>query len=248
MQKKFFFKDEKSRKIFDKVFDYNTLLTLYQLASKGWFNYIQHIISTGKEAHVFRAEDVNGMPRAVKIYKIETSEFKNMIKYINGDVRFKHVKKDKRHVIFTWTKKEYKNLDIAKKAGANVPMPLAYKNNVLVMEFIGDENAAPLLKDVKLNKREIKSAYEQIIDSITKMLFKAKFVHADISEYNMLYWKGKVYLIDIGQGVLLSHPYAKEFLERDLRNISKFFSKLGLKKSLDNVKEDIKKKKAELKL
>ncbi|RLG70977.1 MAG: serine protein kinase RIO [Candidatus Iainarchaeum archaeon] len=248
MKGKLFFKDEKAKKIFDKVFDYNTLLILHELASKGWFDCILHVVSTGKEAHVFKAQDINAKPRAVKIYKIETSEFKNMIKYIEGDIRFKHVRRDKRHIVFTWTKKEYKNLDIAKKAGANVPMPLAYRDNVLVMEFIGDENAAPLLKDVNLNNEELEKAYWDVIDSVAKMLFKAKFVHADISEYNMLYWKGKVYLIDIGQGVLLSHPHAKEFLERDLRNISKFFSKRGLKKDLEDVKRDLKEKKKEIQL
>jgi serine/threonine-protein kinase RIO1 len=46
-------------------------------------------------------------------------------------------------------------------------------------------------------------------------------------------------LIDIGQGVLLSHPNAKDFFDRDIRNVSAWFSKNGLKKTAEEVLADI---------
>ena len=54
--------------------------------------------------------------------------------------------------------------------------------------------------------------------------------------------KGKsLVIIDVGQAVLNSHPKAQEFFERDCTNVAKYFSKNGLKKSAEDVKEDVKK-------
>ena len=65
-----------------------------------------------------------------------------------------------------------------------------------------------------------------------------------LSEYNILVDNGDFVLIDVGQAVLLSHPNAKEFFDRDIRNISKYFGKIGFKKTYDEVYADIKEKKA----
>ena len=49
-------------------------------------------------------------------------------------------------------------------------------------------------------------------------------VHADLSEYNMLWFEGRVYFIDVSQSVEPSNPYGLELLLRDCRNVSTFFS------------------------
>lgn len=41
---------------------------------------------------------------------------------------------------------------------------------------------------------------------------KCKLVHADLSEFNMLWWEDKVWLIDVAQSVEHDHPHAIEFL------------------------------------
>ncbi len=237
--------EEKSRRIFAKVFDAETISTVHALAQKGYFNLLEFVISTGKEAHVFRATDVSGNYRAVKIYRVEASDFKNMQQYLEGDRRFKQVKKKKRDIVYAWTKKEFKNLSLANSAGARVPLPIAYKNNVLVMEFIGENGiASPSLqqqqKDRGIEGLEIRELYEKLLESLAKMLFRAKIVHSDLSEYNILIQKGEPVIIDMGQAVIFSHPKAKEFFERDLRNLSNYFSKKGLKKTEKNVENDIK--------
>jgi RIO kinase 1 len=55
---------------------------------------------------------------------------------------------------------------------------------------------------------------------------KAKLVHADLSEYNLLFWDGKVVVIDVGQSVPVDHPRAAEWFKRDLGNIAHFFHRL----------------------
>ncbi len=236
--------EEKARRIFAKVFDESTVQTVHSLAQKGQFNLLEYVVSTGKEAHVFRAVDVSGNYRAVKIYRVETSDFKNMQEYLEGDRRFKGIRKNKRDIVLAWTKKEFKNLELASRAGARVPLPRAFKNNVLVMEFIGQNGiASPTLKDRGIAGLELQELYEKIIDGVAKMVFRAKLVHSDLSEYNILMQGSEPVIIDVGQAVLMDHPKAKKFFERDLKNLSAFFTKKGLEKSPEEIHADIKAKK-----
>lgn len=233
-----FIKEEKLRNIFNQVFDYFTIEAIHELANKGYIDYLEHIVSTGKEAHVYKARDKSGNVRAVKIYKIETSSFKNMRAYIEGDVRFKHVGPDRRDVIYVWTRKEYKNLEKFVEADVRVPMPYAFNQNVLVMEFIGDEGAAPILKEKPIE--DVEGLYKRIVEELAKMIYRAELVHADLSEYNILNYNEEPVIIDCGQAVLLSHPMAKEFFERDVRNMCNYFRKRGLEKTPEEMKADIK--------
>jgi len=86
--------------------------------------------------------------------------------------------------------------------------------------------------------------YRQVVENFARMVFKAKLVHADLSEFNMLYQGGRIVFIDLGQAVSLQHPKAREFLDRDLKNIARFFSKKGVQKSAEEIKEDLRKLKA----
>jgi RIO kinase 1 len=58
-----------------------------------------------------------------------------------------------------------------------------------------------------------------------KKLYRANLVHGDLSEYNILIKNREPYIIDISQGVPLDHPLAEELLQRDVKNISRFFNK-----------------------
>lgn len=60
------------------------------------------------------------------------------------------------------------------------------------------------------------------------MYQECHLIHADLSEYNMLWFKGHIYFIDVGQSVEPSHPNGLKFLFRDCGNVSSFFSRAGL--------------------
>ncbi|MEM0359960.1 MAG: serine protein kinase RIO [Candidatus Diapherotrites archaeon] len=230
-------KEEKSREIFAKVFDNRTILALHRLADKGYFDFVEFVVSTGKEAHVFRAQDHAGNHRAVKIYKTLASDFKKMRDYIEGDLRFKEVKKDKRELVSQWARKEFKNLECLNRAGIRAPLPLTFSENILVMEFIGKEEAAPAMKEKP--PKNPKKARATVAEWIALMIEKAKLVHADLSEYNILNFNEELVLIDCGQAVLTSHPKAKEFFERDVKNMANYFSKIGLKTTENEFLEQI---------
>ncbi|MAG22235.1 MAG: serine/threonine protein kinase [Candidatus Diapherotrites archaeon] len=238
-----FVPDDSARKIFAKVFDRQTIESVHALASKGYFDVLEFVISTGKEAHVFRARDRTGNFRAVKIYKIETTDFKRMSQYIEGDVRFGRVKKTRRSLVYAWTKKEFKNLLLLHKIGVRAPLPLAFQNNVLVMEFVGKKGeASPRLKEKPLE--DVEKLHSTLVDFLAKMLFKAELIHSDISEYNILNKNGELVVIDCAQAVLNSHPEAKSFFERDITNISNYLRKKGLKITKESLMDEIKAKKA----
>jgi len=67
-------------------------------------------------------------------------------------------------------------------------------------------------------------------------------VHADLSAYNVLMYKDKPYVIDVGQGVLLEHPSSLEFLKRDIHNTVQYFIKFGIKEDEKEIFERIIKK------
>jgi RIO kinase 1 len=220
-------KNMEDRKTYDEVFDRNTLLVLYKMLSAGVFETLDYPISTGKEGNVFRASGKKGELYAVKIYRTSTSTYKHLTKYITGDPRFRNVPKDRWGIIYLWAQKEYKNLLRMTNAGVASPRPKKQLKNVLVMGYIGSkERSAPMLKDVPLKRP--KKSFESIKKMIKKLYLQAKLVHGDLSEYNILVDKGDLFFIDVGQAVVLDHPLAQELLERDIKNITRYFNKLGV--------------------
>ena len=216
------------RKTLDEVFDKTTLLNLGKLISNRVIDSLDFPISTGKEANIFRGVTPDKKFVAVKIYRTSTSTFKHISKYILGDPRFNCTNKTRRGIIFEWAKKEYKNLERLKKAGVRVPKPILKIDNIVLMEYIGEKDyPAPRLIDVKLKNPE--KIFKELIKFINFMYKKADLVHADFSAYNILFFKQKPYVIDVGQAVLLEHPSSYDFLKRDIHNTVQYFNKLGIK-------------------
>ena len=220
--------DSGKRAAIESVLDERTIFNLRKLLDKGIITKIEGTISAGKEANVYLAYDLNGIEVAVKIYKIDTNTSKWMRKYILGDPRFKKIPNNISKIIFLWASKEYKNLMRAYKANLSVPKPIYIKNNILIMEYIGFESIpAPLLKDIK-KPRDPVNLFNEILNFIKLLYNKAKLVHGDLSEFNILYHNQKPVVIDISQGVAIQHPKAEVYLARDIKNIFHFFNKLGI--------------------
>jgi RIO kinase 1 len=216
------------RATMEEVFDQSTLMIIYHFLSSGVINDLNGVVSAGKEARVYWGTTKEGEQRAVKIYLTSSAEFKKgMMMYIEGDYRFKNVKHDTRSLISTWAQKEFRNLDAANKVKIRVPKPIAIDRNVLVMEFIGKDGvSAPRLKEVP--PKDPEKAYKQIITYMKRLYQKAELVHGDLSEYNLMYWKGKLVMFDMSQSVPTSHPLATELLNRDISNVNRFFSRQGV--------------------
>jgi len=215
--------------VLEEVFDRSTLMVVYELMNKGTINEIHGVIRAGKESRVYWGKTEEGKELAIKIYLVVSAEFrKGLVKYIEGDPRFKDVKHDTRSLIFAWAQKEFKNLELASRAGVRVPRPIAVKNNVLVMEFIGENGVgAPSLKEKGPKNGE--KIYETLLVYLERLYRKAGLVHGDLSEYNIMVWRGRPVLFDVSQAVPLVHPMADFLLRRDLANLNRYFGRLGVK-------------------
>jgi RIO kinase 1 len=235
-------RDADQRKTYDEVFDHMALLRIYKLITSQVIETLDHPISTGKEGNVYRATSPDGTLLAVKIYRTSTATFRNIMKYIDGNPRYRNIPHKRRQLISVWAKKEYNNLSRLIKFKVSVPQPVHVSGNILVMEYIGNEfGAAPMLKDVPMEYPE--ELYMNIIEEYFKIYNTACLVHADLSEYNILLTEeGRLVLIDIGQCVVREHPEAENWLLRDLKNISRFFVRRGVaadwKNALKYIKAD----------
>jgi RIO kinase 1 len=229
-------KDADQFKVTASVFDDATFAALYKLVQDGWISAFGGPISTGKEANVYtalgddraaEALDAVEPEVAVKVYRINASDFRDMRDYLVGDPRFEGIGGKKSQVVLAWVRKEYANLKRAEKAGVQVPNPLAVERNVLVMEYIGTDEGgrARRLAEVDVNNPE--TAYHVVREYIRR-LYTAGLVHGDLSEYNVVVEDGELVVIDLGQAVTVHHPNSDMFLERDCRNVAKFFSRQGL--------------------
>jgi RIO kinase 1 len=217
------------RATIEEVFDQSTLMVIYDLFNNGAIDELNGVVSTGKEARVYWGKTKTGEERAVKIYLTSSAEFKKgMMMYIEGDYRFKGVKRDTRSLISTWAQKEFRNLETATKARIRVPKPIAVQRNVVVMEFIGEDGvSAPSLKEMP--PEEPKKTYKLLLTYMKRLYQKAELIHGDLSEYNLMTWKGKLVMFDMSQSVPKSHPLARQLLERDIANVNRFFSRLQVK-------------------
>ena len=230
-------KPKEEFKTWGDVFDQFTQKTVYKLITRGHFEGLESPISIGKESNVFSALKKDGTGVMVKIYRLETCDFNRMYDYIKDDARFVNLKKGKRNIIFSWVQREYRNLLKAREANVSVPTPLTFLNNVLVLEFIGDDGIfAPKLKDE--NPKNKKEFFNKIIINM-KRLYKAGLVHSDLSAFNILNYNEKPVFIDFSQCTTLDSSRANEFLERDIRNICNCFRKIGLKVDELKVKKEI---------
>ena len=216
----------KDRATVEEVFDNTTRMVVFNMMNSGIFYELNGVVSSGKEARVYWGTTKEGTDLAVKIYLTSSAEFKRgMHKYIEGDPRFKDVKHDTRSLIAVWAQKEFRNLGEAYAAKVRVPKPIAVKSNVVVMEFIGEKGvSAPSLKEQAPDDPE--KVYKVIVTYIKRLYQKAKIVHGDLSEYNIMMWKDKPVVFDVSQSVSIQHPLAEFMLRRDLANVNRFFSRL----------------------
>lgn len=218
--------------------DPRSRLILFRLVDNNILERVNGVISTGKEAVILHAEGGKSeeviVPRecAIKVFKTTLNEFKTRDKYIAEDYRFKNrfSKQNPRKIIHMWAEKEYHNLSRMRESGLPCPEVVLLKKHVLVMAFIGhDGRPAPKLREAILSSAEVDLAYNQTVSMLHKMFNECHLVHADLSEYNILWHEQQCWLIDVSQAVEPSHPHGLEFLYRDCTNVSNFFQRLGAK-------------------
>lgn len=217
--------DKREDYLEEQVFDRETRLALAKLRQSGHFDSLEYPIAKGKEAIVFLAATRDGGRVAVKIYRIDTSNFVKMHDYLDGDPRFAHTSRSRFETVVAWARKEYSNLKAFHEARAAVPVPFGFLRNIVVMEFFGVENIA-FSTLAELGTEHAQKDYDFMLEQV-KRIYQAGFVHSDVSEYNILVTDDGLKLLDCAQAVLLAHPRAEEYLQRDVGNLVRYFRKMG---------------------
>ncbi|TXT15984.1 hypothetical protein VHUM_00487 [Vanrija humicola] len=231
-------KDKADRATHEQVLDARTRLVLSALVNRGFFSVIEHCISTGKEANVYLAYPGDNAPPepspypptiAVKIYRTSILNFRSRKSYIEGEHRFRGgymSAKNPRKMVRLWAEKELRNLRRLVQGGVRAPIVIEQRENVLVMEFLGQgSTASPRLKDAEISNSKLPRLYGELLVAMRRMFHHCHLVHADLSEYNILYHAGHVYIIDVSQSVEHDHPSAFDFLRSDIRNVEDFFQR-----------------------
>ena len=135
--------------------------------------------------------------------------------------------KEMQHV--SWLAHEYATLQLLHAAGVPVPKPVAFANNTILMEYVGETTRpAPTLQSVTLTRNEAANLFDHLIADVERMLACGR-VHADLSAFNVLYWQGSYRIIDFPQTVDPAvHPSAFLLFERDVTRLCQYFARYGI--------------------
>lgn len=207
-------------------------------------------VKGGKEATVYccRAHPSTGMKLvAAKLYRPRIfRNLRNDAQYRQGravldhhghavqDLRSLHAIQrgtalGKELVHTSWLSHEFHTLQLLHEAGADVPRPIALSENVILMEYLGDEQrGAPALQQVTLDPAGVRPLFERLMSNVELMLARGR-VHGDLSAYNVLYWEGRATVIDFPQAFdPLRNPDAYPLLTRDVTRLCQYFARYGL--------------------
>src|SRR5690606_8611071 len=68
----------------------------------------------------------------------------------------------------------------------------------------------------------------------------AGWAHGDLSAYNLLWWDGRVWFIDLPQAVdIAANPGGLSFLHRDVCNVATWFARRGIDDDPEEVFADL---------
>ena len=128
-----------------------------------------------------------------------------------------------------WIVHEYEIQSQLYEAGADVPRPVAYGGNTILMEYLGGAVLpAPLLDEITLAPEAAQPLFERLLYNVELMLAH-HLVHADLSAYNILYWEGELTIIDFPQVVdARTNPNAFSLLQRDMQRVYDYFAGYGV--------------------
>ncbi|KAF9221563.1 RIO1-domain-containing protein [Gyrodon lividus] len=226
-------KDKSDRATSEQVLDPRTRIILFKMIGRELIQEVNGCVSTGKEANVYHALAPDSVHLALKIYKTSILVFKDRDRYVTGEYRFRrgYSRRNPRKMVRLWAEKEMRNLKRLVTAGIYCPEPIEVRENVLVMKFLGDKQgwASPRLKDADIPSSEYPSLYQELVLNMRRMYHQCKLVHADLSEYNILYHDTHLYVIDVSQSVEHDHPHAFDFLRSDIRNVEECFGRFGVR-------------------
>lgn len=140
----------------------------------------------------------------------------------------------------SWIAYEFKTMRALHSAGADIPEPYVMTPNTILMGFVGDRHrAAPTLNEVPLGLEEARSLFDRVLRNL-HLLLSGDRIHGDLSAYNILYWQGRISLIDFPQVVSpRDNPNSYLIFRRDVQRLCDYFGRQGLDQDSERLSLDL---------
>ena len=147
----------------------------------------------------------------------------------------------------SWLMHEYVTLQRLYQAGGAVPRPVGATENAILMEYIGGARmAAPTLNQVSLDSSEAAELFHEVMQNVDLML-QSDLIHGDLSAYNIMYWAGRITIIDFPQVTnSCGNDSAYSILQRDVERVCEYFSRNGVQCEPDAIADGLWKRYARL--
>lgn len=228
-----------STRFSDRESDASDMRAIQEFLDEAMITEVLNVVKSGKEATVYRcrAHPSLGVPyAAAKCYHSAFHRsFQRGAIYEEGRVIGKgQVERaikgrtdfGREAQIALWVDHEFEVLSSLHYAGADVPEPFACTDTAILMELLGDESgAADQLQFAPISPSDADDLLDRILWNV-ELFMRENVVHADLSAFNILYAAGKLTIIDLPQAVdPRTNPSAPKLLERDLRNVLKYFAR-----------------------
>jgi len=172
-------------------------------------------LGVGKESDVYEA--MSFQPLALKYHREGITNFREV-------TREREYTADHNHVSWLYTARkaaetEYEALETL-YPDVSVPRPVDQNRHAIVMEKLdGGE-----LSRVRLESEQVVGVLDLVLEELAAA-YRAGFVHADMSEYNVFVDESGITIFDWPQAVPTDHDNARELLGRDLTNIYGYFKR-----------------------
>src|SRR5204863_8424689 len=126
------------------------------------------------------------------------------------------------------------------RSGAAVPKPRGAAENAILMGYDGNEQvAATTLNEVTLEPEEATHLFHEVRRNI-ELLLSQDLIHGDLSAYNILYWEGRITLIDFPQVTnARTNTHAEAIFWRDVTRVCEYFQRLGVRCDPEQMASDL---------
>ena len=190
-------------------------LALHTFAERGIVDGVGAPLGVGKESDVYEARSFE--PLALKYHREGYTNFREVQKE-----REYTAEKEHRSWLYTARKaaeREFEALETL-YPDVSVPKPVDQNRHAIVMEKVNGVE----LSRAELEPAQVVGVLELVLEEMTAA-YRAGYVHADMSEYNVFVASDGVTLFDWPQAVPTDHENSRELLERDVENLLGYFER-----------------------
>jgi RIO kinase 2 len=190
-------------------------LALHTFAERDTVEGVGAPLGVGKESDVLEVQSYK--PLALKFHREGFTEFRRVD-------REREYTADHHHVspLYTARKAAEREYEVLRDLYPRVPVPRPVDHNrhAIVMEKLGGVELAR----ARLESEQVVGVLDLVLRAMQDA-HGAGYVHADMSEYNVAVGEEGVTVFDWPQAVATDHANARDLLERDVRNVLRYFDR-----------------------